>query len=203
MEKRDSKYLYGLTIVLAVAVVGLSIAYAALSTTLNAQFSTVTQNSASWNVAFDTTGSPITTSPLLYKGNSEGSSTDSITCGAATITANSVTVADTTLGKPGDFCRYTLSVKNTGTLAAKLSEISYTKPDSGCTTSGASMVCGDITYKLATNEAGTTLLATNSTIAANTGTQPVYLFISYTGTGVASSEVNLSNAKFTLVYAQN
>ena len=198
MEKKDNKYLYILTIVLAVAVVGLSIAYAALSTTLNAQFATVSQSAASWSVHFNTSGSPINGTA----SNTEGSSTDTITCGSATVTDSSVSVANTTLAKPGDTCTYALQVVNGGSLVAKLSEIEWpTKPNASCTTSGAQMVCRDITFKVATAATGTPLLATNSTIA-NGGTQNIWLILTYSGSNVGSG-AELSNGKFTLLYVQN
>ena len=79
-----------------VLLVGLSIAYAALSTTLNVTVSSVgSQGGMSWNVGF--TGSSATPTVL-------GTSATGRSCGTATITTTAVTIADTTLSKPDDSC---------------------------------------------------------------------------------------------------
>ncbi len=194
MEKKDNKYLYVLTLILAVAVVGLSVAYAALSSTLTASFNTVSQGVASWDVGFQTG------SVTAVAG---GTSDVGRVCGTATVTKATVTIADTTLSKPGDSCRYDLVVKNLGSISAKLAEINFTKPDNTCTTTGTTMVCDDITYKLTTDQAGNTPLAINSVLAASTGSQPVYLTVMYSGLDVAASASSLSTGGFSLIYNQN
>ena len=181
---------------LVVVIVGITIAYAALSTTLNITTNKITQSALTWNVGF--TGSSAT-------GTAGGTaSTAGRSCGTATISSSTVTVADTTLSKPDDSCTYTLTVKNNGTIPAKLTTITPTAP-SGVTCnpiSGPSMVCGNITYKLTSDAAGTTALPTNTSLAAN-ATQTIYLVAKYTGTTVNSSAVVQSGASFSLVYAQN
>ena len=62
------------------------------------------------------------------------------------------------------------------------------------------MVCGNLTYTLASDTSGTEL-ATNTTLASG-NTQTVYLIIKYTGTGVNSSEVTQSGASFDVVFNQ-
>ena len=176
-----------------VLLVGLSIAYAALSTTLNVTVRNVTETGLTWNIGF--TGSSATATEL-------GSpSTAGRSCGAATVTATAVTVADTTLSKPGDGCRYKLTIKNSGGISGTLSTITPTEPSGiTCTKANASMVCGNITYKLATNTEGT-LLTTGGTLAPN-ATLDVYLIATYTGTTVNSSPIVHSGAKFSIIYAQ-
>ena len=188
---------YQLALIVAIVMLlAITTAYAALSTTLNIQTNSVVQEALTWNVGFTGTSATAT---------STGTSTTGRSCGTATITATSVTVAETTLSKPDDKCVYTLTVKNSGTIPAKLSTITPTKPTGTSVTcgtaSGPTMVCGNITYKLTSNSAGTTALATNTTLAAN-GTQTVYLVVSYTGTTVNSSEITQSGAKFALKYDQ-
>ena len=192
--KKNQKDLSTIVLLLIVVVVGMSIAYAALSATLTVKVNSLTQNSLSWNVAFQT-GS--------VTGTPGGTSGAGRSCGTATVTTNSVTVADTELSKPDDSCTYALTIKNTGSIDAVLGTITAVSPTStSCTNSGASMVCGNITYKLATNSDGSTLLATNSTLAKTNGTLPVYLIIKYTGTAINTSNVVQSNGGFTLVYNQ-
>ena len=181
--------------VVLVLLLAITVVYAALSTTLNITINRVSQNAISWNVAFST-GS---VTPTVGGTGDAGRS-----CGTATVDATTVTVANTTLSKPDDSCTYQLTINNTGSIDARLGTITPVHPSStSCTDSGASMVCGNITYKLATNSTGTTLLATNSTIAKTTGTQTVYLIIKYTGATTSNTATTQSSGGFTLVYNQN
>ena len=177
-----------------VLLVGLSIAYAALSTTLNVNVTGVTsEGGMSWSVGF--TGSSATATPL-------GTSAAGRSCGTATITSTSVTISDTTLSKPGDGCRYALNIKNGGSIAASLTSITPTAP-SGITCSamsGGLMVCDNITYKLATNTSGT-VLTSGGTLNAN-ASLPVYLIVEYTGSTLNEAQVVHSGAKFSILYSQ-
>lgn len=192
---KDRKNIYLSIVALVVAVIGLSVAYAALSTTLNISFGNVNQSAMTWNVGFQTG---------TVTGTASGTSATGRSCGSATVTADTVTVADTTLSKPGDTCTYALTIKNTGSIAANLATITPKAPTSvTCgTATGGKMVCGNITYKLTTDAAGNTILTTNKTLAASTGTLPVYLVVSYTGADVNATEVTQSSAAFTLIYNQ-
>ena len=196
MNLKSTKSLRIALIAVILGVVGITVAYAALSTSLNVTVSKVTQNALTWNVGF--TGTSASASVA-------GTSSTGRTCGTASITASTVTVADTTLSKPDDSCTYTLTIKNSGTIPAKLTSITPTKPTGTSVTcgtaSGATMVCGNITYKLTSDAAGTTALPTNTTLNSN-ATQTVYLVVKYTGTTLNSSEVTQSNAKFALKYDQ-
>ncbi len=188
-EQQNNKSIIIVTILCA-ALFGISIAYAALSATLTITMGKVTQNALTWNVGFET-------------GTVNGTKTGGATCGQATATSDSVTVANTTLATLHDKCVYKLKVKNTGSVAAQLSAISAKTPSSvTCnTTTTSQMVCGNITYKLTTDAAGSTLLGTGGTLAASSGTLDVYLSAEYTGTETgASSEQN--NGGFTLTYSQ-
>ena len=189
-----------LHLVLAVALVllvGVSIAYAALSTTLNITFGKITQNALTWNVAFNPTGT--------VNATAAGTSDTGRTCGAATVAATTVTVADTSLSKPGDKCTWALTVKNSGTVGAKLNTITPTAPSgTTCgTASGGNLVCGNITYNLTTDASGGTVLTTGGALAAG-GTQTIYLVAKYTPTNaVQSTAITQTGAKFALVYGQN
>ena len=190
MENQQKQGSLLLTAILCAALLGISIAYAALSTTLTITMGKVTQSALSWNVGFTT-------------GTVNATKVGSGTCGAATVTADTVTVADTTLTTLHDKCTYALTIKNTGTVAATLATINPSNPASvSCTNSGASMVCGNITYKLTTDAAGNTLLTTNKDLAASTGSLPVYLVAEYTGTTTGGSAATHTNAGFTLTYNQ-
>ena len=190
----QKKILKTTLIVALVLLAGVSIAYAALSTTLNITFGKVTQNALTWNVGF--TGTEAT-------GETGGTSGTGRSCGKATITASAITLADTTLSKPGDKCTYTFTIKNSGTVGAKLNTITPTAPTSitcGIAT-GGTLECGNITYKLTTDKAGSTVLTTGGTLAADK-TLTVYLVVSYTGSSLNASAVTHNGAKFALAYTQ-
>ena len=193
-QKKNQKQLLTIVGAVVLLIVGISVVYAALSSTLSITTGSVTQSEMSWNVAFQT--GTVNATP-------GGTSETGRVCGAATVTADTVTVANTTLSKPEDSCTYALTVKNTGSLDATLATITPVHPGStSCTNSGASMVCGNITYKLTTDAAGTTLLTTGGTLAKTNGTLPVYLVIKYTGATTNTSEVVQTAGGFTLVYNQ-
>lgn len=181
--------------IVSVLIIGIVVAYAALSATLNISFSGITQNALTWNVGFTGTSAA---------GAAAGTSATGRSCGNATITASTVSVAATTLSKPGDKCTYTLTIKNSGSIAARLSSITPTKPTSTtcATASGATMVCGNITYKLTSDSGGATAINANTTLNAG-ASLTVYLVASYTGAGLNSSAVTQSGAKFVLSYAQS
>ncbi len=198
-NKKDQRQLLTIVGVIALVVVGVTVAYAAglLNSVLNIGVNKVTQSGLDWNVAFQT-GS---ITPTVGGSGSDGRS-----CGAATATATTVTVADTELSKPGDKCTYALTVENTGGIDATLATITPVAPTSTqCTNSGASMVCGNITYKLTTDSAGETLLTQGGTVTKASGaspTQAMYLVIEFTGSTPSSSTVVQNLGGFTLVYEQ-
>ena len=192
MKKNEN--LKFMALVAVVILLGVGIAYAALSTTLTVTFGKVTQNALTWKVGF--TGSSAT-------GTRSGTSATGTSCGTATITESAVTVADTTLSKPDDKCTWTLTVKNSGTVGAKLSSITPAAPSSvTCNPiSSGNMVCGNITYMLTSDSGGSTVLPTNTNLAAG-ASQTIYLVAKYNAAGVQSAAITQTGAKFTLVYAQ-
>lgn len=179
-------------------IVGISVAFAAMSTALQITTNSVVQQTNSWNIGF-VTGT--------VTGTAGGTSATGRSCGNATVTASSVSVAATNLSKPDDSCTYTLQIKNNGTIAGTLANIQPTNPTGTnvtCgTSSGATMVCGNITYKLTTDAAGSTALntTTNATLSAS-ATRTIYLVVKFTGTAPTSSQITQSGAKFTLTYNQ-
>lgn len=134
----------------------LTLAYAVLSATLNISFGNVTQNAITWDVGFEGT---------TVEGVSGGTSDTGRSCGIASITSNTVTLATTSLSKPGDKCTYPLKIKNNGGIVAELTAITPRSPtDTSCTANGSSMICGNITYKLTNDTEGTTPLSLNTTL---------------------------------------
>lgn len=193
---KNKKVMYVVLGVLCFAIVALSVAFAALSATLNINFGTVTQSQQSWDVHFKTESITATAA---------GTSATGRVCGTVTASGATATVGATTLSKPGDKCTWKLTVQNTGTIDATLDTItpsSATGTGVTCTIGTASMVCGNITYKLTSDAAGTTAFTTGGTLSNTSGEDEMYLVAEYTGAETSSSAVEQSDAKFTLVYNQ-
>lgn len=191
-ENKKKKIILIVTI-LCICLLGITVAYTVLSTALNITFGSIKQNSLTWNVGFE---------PGIVSGTKTGAA--GVICGDATVTADTVSVANTTLTTLHDKCVYSLKVKNTGTIEAILSSIASKTPTStSCdTTTTSRMICGNITYKLTTDQAGTSLLALNNVLVASTGTLDVYLTAEYTGTSTGTSSEQ-RNGGFTLNYTQH
>lgn len=197
MESRNRK-LNQILVVTLLVLVGISVGYAALSSTLTIQGNTLTQSAQTWNIGF--TG---TTATAIVGGGDEGRA-----CANATVSSTSVSVTSISLSKPGDYCKYALTIKNNGTIAGVVYSItpnidgstSCTKTNA-TTSASAKMVCGNITYELSGNEAGTTAFPTGTTLNAS-GTKQVYLIASYTGTNPATSTIQHTNPRFSIVYNQ-
>lgn len=201
---RFKKNMYIFVSILVVVAIVISIAYATLSTNLTVKYSKVTQSSQTWNVGF-VPASSVSATAL-------GTSSTGRSCGTATVTANSVTVANTTLSKPGDACRWELQIQNTGTIDAKLSEIQYVMPtgitDCTITQDRTQMDCGNISYKMSSNESGGTRLVANgnstSTTKVDAGdTITVYLHAIYLPTdSVNATAVEHNNVQTKLIFIQ-
>lgn len=207
MKSRKKMYIFLTSLVIITVMI--SIAYAALSTTLTIQHGNVTQTAQSWNVGF-VAADPISASVV------GGTSDVGRSCGTVKATATAVTVRATTLSKPGDKCVWPVTIQNTGSIDAKLDTITFTKPggysgdtctisynDSNQTVKKSMMVCDNIKYKITTDEAGNTLLIEGSkTITANS-TLTVYITAAYVPTDTTvSSEIVYTNAKIALKFAQ-
>ena len=172
-----------------------SIAYATLQTTLTIATNQVSQQQQSWNVA-------------LVAGTltaTEEGTASNRTCGTATATTTTITVADTELSKPGDGCVYTFQVRNSGTIAAKLGTITQIRPsDSGvtCSGSGGSMVCGNITYKITTNASGSTVATSSNTTVSANSTKTLYLVVRNTGESLPDTQTLQTSAGFNMPFNQ-
>ena len=165
MRKNKNILIFSLLGVLIV----MSIAYAAFSTALTIS-STATINT-SWNVAFDTTktsGTGVINPTTGITGGTAPTGTVAYSDGQhATLT--------TTLNQPGDKIVYTLTIKNTGSIAATLSAPTLSNA-SGCSISGKVCTSSNGYLKItASNPASTSL-------AASTGTTTMTVTVEFTGT---------------------
>ena len=151
VNKNDNKQIIIIAILCA-ALLGISIAYAVLSSTFNLTFGRIVTNELTWNVG-------------LESG--------------------------------------TVKVKNTGGVPAELSAIVPKTPSgTACDTSKTGeMTCGNVTYKLTSDEDGLAVLGLGNVIAQTTGTMDLYLVAEYTGTEVGVAE-DQSAGGFALTFSQ-
>ena len=94
-----NKSMIAIIAILVIALITLSIAFAALSATLNINFGNVNQTAQTWNVQFKDSTASVT-------ATEGGTSATGRSCGTASVSATQVTVANTELSKPGDKCTW-------------------------------------------------------------------------------------------------
>lgn len=196
---RKKRQLIGVFAIMFVILLSISIAYAALSRTLNVTTNKITQQGLTWNIGFKTG----TVTCAVVTDNSGATS-----CGTATATSNTISGISTSLSGVGDKCSCTFSILNNGTLAGKISAINITSPTGeSCTKTGSTMVCGNITYKLHYDTASSTSLVTeNDIITAKTGStateKVVVLTMEYSGSTASEVDFSQSGFQYNLVFTQ-
>lgn len=206
MKKNRKNNLMITLSILVVLITGITIVYAALSASLQVTTSNVTQNVASWNVGFQE--ETITARAFNYGG----SSATSVSCGNATATANSISVGDVKVTKPGDICQWHVTIKNTGSIAAKLTSIE-TKAPSGVTcnpSNEAKTNCGDIRYYLESPTGTNATVQNSNNLSVGDIIQPggsisfnLEAYIPSDRTTVSSSQKSQSGFTYTFVWSQN
>lgn len=145
--------------ILAVAVLTMSVGFAAFTQTLDIS-GNVSVASSSWNIQFDT--------------SSYQESAGSVTVAAdnRTISGTSMTY-NVTLTKPGDFYEFTVNVKNTGTFDANLTGITM----SPLTTEQSKYLTYEIDYN--SNTYTSTQTGLSISLANTSGVVPVKVKVSY------------------------
>ena len=125
--------------VLAVSLIGLTIAYAQLTQRLNIN-GTAKSKSNTWDIHFENLKSTVTGNATLSQDN------------PLTIISNSTTISGSVgnLSFPGDSIVYTFDIANKGTISAQLSAdpIISTPECSSNDETGATIVCENVIYTL-------------------------------------------------------
>ena len=177
---------------LIIAIIGLSVGFAAMSTTLQIN-GTAEMNPATWDIRFQNLSAP------------------TITGGASVLTAPTLTNTQIgtfgiSLTKPGDSVTYTFDITNAGTINADLGSITPLAP--GCVGTGANaaadatLVCNNISYTLVYTANGTPLAANDTLDAGQTRNVTLRLTYLSTATQLPTALVNINNLGITLVYVQ-
>lgn len=132
MEKEGKIKVLSL-VALIVAVLGLTIAFAALSQTLTIN-GTASVNAANWDVRFESLDGTYNVSPELSRTDESGSLyAENLEISEDGSTANVVGVL---LGRPGDYATYDFKISNKGTIDAKISNIEENTPVFGNSVEG-------------------------------------------------------------------
>ena len=196
MKKQSNKKTIAV-VVLIIALLGLSVAFAALSTTLTINGRAVVDPDQ-WKVKFEN----------LSAGTKTGLA--NITTEATLEGETSIKGYDVILKAPGDSVSYTFDVTNSGEINAKLTSI--VKPEPTCTgkatddaqkTADATLVSNHLTYTLVYTDTKVAV-AENDTLDAGV-TKNLTLTIAYDADAaeVPSAEVEISGLNIDLVYGQN
>ena len=179
-------------IALMVAVVGLTIGYAAYSSTLKIT-GAANVDPSSWNVKFAyKTGSSL----VAAKTGKAVVNTE------ATLSDTQVSGFNATLKAPGDSITYNFLVTNSGSLDAELSTFTMgtisCAPASGsnATTEEANAICSELSYTL------TGVTASDRLAAGESKDLTLKLEWASTGTAVASDDIAITVGETTLIYTQ-
>ena len=196
--KDNKKFLQVFAVLaLVVAVLGISVGFAALSSTL-----TIEGNAhvvpANWDVHFANLQTPAVTGTAVAGGS-------------PTLTATSFKTYDVTLSKPGDQVVYTFDVENTGDIDAILSDYTFATPTITGTAADATdkandeaLVAANLVYTL-TYSGGTAITKNVDTLAKTNGTATLVLTVGYKAdaTAMPTAAVNITGMDVTFVYSQN
>lgn len=179
-------------VALLIAIVGVSVGFAAMSTTLRINGS-ATMDTAHWKIRFKNLSNP------------------TIAGQAAVLQAPQLsdTVIETysvKLTRPGDSVTYTFDVTNESTDMDAIIG-TFTKPNPICTGSGTkkdddeSIVCGNLVYTLKYTNGGA-LVKKDDTLNAGE-TKNLTLTIGYEGNTLPTNDVEITGLNIAIVYDQN
>lgn len=181
--------------VLAVGLIGITVAYATLSQQLTIN-GTAKVASATWDVHFE----------KMSAGSKVGYA-EIATTGKLTASGTTVSGSFGTLKAPGDSITYTFYVKNGGSINAKITGINPTTPGKTCapaTTGGsasvATTVCNGITYTIQYTDGGKNL-AVGDTLTAGE-TKQITMKVAKTDNTLASEDVTVTATPMTITYSQ-
>ena len=196
MEKE--RRIKGLSLVaLVVAVLGLTVAFAALSQQLTIE-GTATVGSSSWNVKFKSISEATKTGGAKVE-NIDGSEK------TPTLTDYTITLPTISLTKPGDKVEYTIVVENSGTIDAVIKSVTYNeKVCSSELNEEATAFCNnDFSFKLENADAAEVAIGQTLT---NKSTKTMKLTVEYVRTGdtqtLPTKDITISNLGVVVNFGQ-
>ena len=178
--------------VLAVSLIGLTIAYAQLTQRLNIN-GTAKSKSNTWDIHFENLKSTVTGNAVLSQDN------------PLTIVSNSTTISGSVgnLSLPGDSIVYTFDIANKGTISAQLSAdpIISTPECSSNDETGATVVCENVIYTL-TYADGSKIKTGDILEKGEKKAAKLTLSLKNSMSAVPSAEVDITNIAAVLNYNQ-
>ena len=199
MEKERGAKIIAI-VALLIAVVGLTVGYAAYSSTLTIK-GTANVDPASWKVNFDYKNG---TNSLT--GTTKGHATEKT---APTLADTTISGFDVTLKAPGDSVTYNFLIKNSGTLNARLANFTMgtltCAPNEGSKISpeDATKLCGELKYTLTYAGAGGSTITTGEILNPNNSKElELKLEWPSASTLSVSDDVKVTIGTTTFVYEQ-
>ena len=181
--------------VLAVGLIGITIAYASLSQNLTIN-GTAKVAAATWDVHFEG----------MNAGTATGYATLPTT-GKLAASGTSVSGNIGTLKAPGDTITYTFNVKNAGSINAKISSITAPKLTCAPATSGGSQtvannVCANLTYTIEYTSENPKTIAVGNTLTSGTSKNITLKIVNNSNATLASEDIAVTASPMIINYAQ-
>ena len=192
MESKENRVRNVVLGVLAVSLLGLTVAYAQLIQRLNIN-GTAKSKSNTWDIHFENLKSTVTGNAVLSQDN------------PLTIVSNSTTISGSVgnLSLPGDSIVYTFDIANKGTISAQLSAdpIISTPECSSNDATGATVVCENVIYTL-TYADGSKIKTGDILEKGEKKAAKLTLSLKNSMSAVPSAEVDITNIAAVLNYNQ-
>lgn len=192
MESKENRVRNVVLGVLAVSLIGLTVAYAQLTQRLNIN-GTAKSKSNTWDIHFENLKSTVTGNAVLSQDNT------------LTIVSNSTTISGSVgnLSLPGDSIVYTFDIANKGTISAQLSAdpIISTPECSSNDATGATVVCENVIYTL-TYADGSKIKTGDILEKGEKKAAKLTLSLKNSMSAVPSAEVDITNIAAVLNYNQ-
>ena len=196
----DNKVKNIILAVLVVGLVGMTIAYAALTQTLNISDNEVTVAS-NWSVKFANGGTATASSV-------SGNTTASINT-QPTLTATTISGLRATFRKPGDKVEYEFDILNEGSIDAKLDSVVYGTPsctssDSTVTSETLTALCNKVNYSIVYTDTSTAPAVNDDLLngTANKRHCKLTVELDSTVTSLPTADVTISGLTATFNYVQ-
>lgn len=200
-------------VALIVAVLGLTVAFAAMTQTLTIN-GTAKVDTAKWDIHYEYITDGEKTAKKLQASTTGHASVPNPETAKIDEGATSISDIDMTLTRPGDSVSYDFNVVNAGDINAKITTFTKqvtptctgTDSDAEKAAADADLVCGNLTYSLnyVTTEGENEVLtpvAENDTLDGGQ-TKKLRLTLKYDGTTLPGNDVNLTNMTITTIYTQ-
>ena len=181
--------------VLAVGLIGITIAYASLSQNLTIK-GTAKVAAATWDVHFEG----------MNAGTATGYATIPTT-GKLAASGTSVSGNIGTLKAPGDTITYTFNVKNAGSINAKISSITAPKLTCAPVASGGSQavannVCANLTYTIEYTSENPKTIAVGNTLTSGASKNITLKIVNNSNATLASEDIAVTASPMIINYVQ-